>query len=525
MILAVWEGGMSFHGGALGVAVAIVWFCRRNAIPLLGFADRVAVCVPIGLGLGRIANFINGELWGRQAPDWLPWAMIFPNGGPVPRHPSQLYEALLEGVVLFVVMFALSRQETAAGTVRLADRSVPGGLWHRADHRRVLPRARRVPGLPDRWRDDGPVAVHPDAGRRAVADPAHAVMERLDRFMARANAAYYATHDPFRDFTTSPEISQVFGEILGLWAAVTWELIGRPDPVLLVEAGPGRGTLMADALRAIGRCCPGFRGGAAAASDRDVAQAAGGAGGTAAGRRRGTMVWTRCRSSRCCCWRTSSSTRCRSGSSSGVAGDGWSGSWRMDVSWNVPARSPPPNPLPQGEGENSGQNSPPPLAGGGGAEGAVGNTVYELNEPALAIASSLGNRLSARPGAALFLDYGPEHSAPGDSLQALREGQPAFPLANPGTADLTAHVDFAAFAAAARDAGAAAHGPIPQGLFLTRLGLFQRTDRLARTRPPAHASAMIEAARRLAEPNRMGRLFKALALCGPGCPTPPGFEA
>jgi phosphatidylglycerol---prolipoprotein diacylglyceryl transferase len=112
IILAVWEGGMSFHGGALGVAVAIVWFCRHNAIPLLGFADRVAVGVPIGLGLGRIANFVNGELWGRAAPDWLPWAMIFPNGGPMPRHPSQLYEALLEGVVLFLVMLALSRQET-----------------------------------------------------------------------------------------------------------------------------------------------------------------------------------------------------------------------------------------------------------------------------------------------------------------------------------------------------------------------------------------------------------------------------
>src|SRR5215472_13524535 len=83
-------------------------------------------------------------------------------------------------------------------------------------------------------------------------------MERLDRFMARANAAYYATHDPFRDFTTSPEISQVFGEILGLWAAVTWDLIGRPDPVLLVEAGPGRGTLMADALRAVRTVAPAF---------------------------------------------------------------------------------------------------------------------------------------------------------------------------------------------------------------------------------------------------------------------------
>jgi phosphatidylglycerol:prolipoprotein diacylglycerol transferase len=111
MILAVWEGGMSFHGGVIGVAVAIIWFCRRNRIPLLGFADRVTVCVPIGLCLGRIANFINGELWGRPAPDWLPWAMIFPNGGPIPRHPSQLYESLLEGVVLFIVLFLLSRQE------------------------------------------------------------------------------------------------------------------------------------------------------------------------------------------------------------------------------------------------------------------------------------------------------------------------------------------------------------------------------------------------------------------------------
>ena len=109
MILAVWEGGMSFHGGALGMAIAIVWFCRRNAIPLLGFADRVAVCVPIGLGLGRVANFINGELWGRPAPDWLPWAMIFPAVGPEPRHPSQLYQALLEGLVLFLALLALSR--------------------------------------------------------------------------------------------------------------------------------------------------------------------------------------------------------------------------------------------------------------------------------------------------------------------------------------------------------------------------------------------------------------------------------
>ena len=109
-IVEVWTGGMSFHGGMLGVALVIVLFCRRHAIPILGFADRIAVAVPIGLGLGRIANFINGELWGRPAPLWLPWAMIFPTGGPIPRHPSEIYEALMEGLILFIVMFTLSRR-------------------------------------------------------------------------------------------------------------------------------------------------------------------------------------------------------------------------------------------------------------------------------------------------------------------------------------------------------------------------------------------------------------------------------
>ena len=110
-ILEVWTGGMSFHGGMLGVAIAIILFCRQQRIPILGFADRIAIAAPIGLGLGRIANFINGELWGREAPDWLPWAMIFPTGGPNPRHPSQLYQALMEGLVLFTVMLILSRHE------------------------------------------------------------------------------------------------------------------------------------------------------------------------------------------------------------------------------------------------------------------------------------------------------------------------------------------------------------------------------------------------------------------------------
>jgi len=112
-IVAVWQGGMSFHGGAIGVAVAIAWFCRRQKIDMLAFADRIAVCVPIGLGLGRIANFINGELWGRPAPKWLPFAMIFPKAvPPVPRYPSEIIEALLEGLILFVVLYSLSRRES-----------------------------------------------------------------------------------------------------------------------------------------------------------------------------------------------------------------------------------------------------------------------------------------------------------------------------------------------------------------------------------------------------------------------------
>lgn len=111
MIFALWRGGMSFHGGLLGVAAAITLFARAQRLPLLGFADRIAVCAPIGLALGRIANFINGELWGRPAPPSLPWAMIFPAAGPLPRHPSEIYEALLEGVLLLGIMVLLYRRE------------------------------------------------------------------------------------------------------------------------------------------------------------------------------------------------------------------------------------------------------------------------------------------------------------------------------------------------------------------------------------------------------------------------------
>ncbi|MEJ0015536.1 MAG: SAM-dependent methyltransferase [Acetobacteraceae bacterium] len=333
-------------------------------------------------------------------------------------------------------------------------------------------------------------------------------MERLDHFMARANAAYYATHDPFRDFTTAPEISQAFGEVLGLWAAVTWDLMGRPDPVLLAEAGPGRGTLMADALRAIGRAAPAF----AAALRLHLIEASPRLRAEQAARLPASATWH-----------------------DGLAtlpdgpllllanefldalpirqfvrrGRRWAERFVADGRFvECPCAAP-----------------PAALARvAAGCEATDDAAVFELGEAALALAARLADRFATHPGAALFLDYGPERSAAGDSLQALRDGAPCDPLAGPGTADLTAHVDFAGLAAAARKAGAAAHGPLPQGVFLTRLGLFQRTDRLARTQPPQRALALVEAARRLVEPDRMGRLFKALAVSSPAMPAPPGFE-
>ncbi|EXS70456.1 MULTISPECIES: prolipoprotein diacylglyceryl transferase [unclassified Sphingobium] len=106
-VLRLWAGGMSFHGGALGVAIAIFLFARRHRLDWLRIIDYVAMSAPIGLFLGRLANFVNGELWGR--PTTLPWGIVFPGAGPLPRHPSQLYEAMLEGPLLFAMLWCLFR--------------------------------------------------------------------------------------------------------------------------------------------------------------------------------------------------------------------------------------------------------------------------------------------------------------------------------------------------------------------------------------------------------------------------------
>ncbi len=352
------------------------------------------------------------------------------------------------------------------------------------------------------------------------------MIERLDLFMARANGAYYATHDPFADFTTSPEITQVFGELLGLWAAVAWAIVGRPRRVLLVEAGPGRGTLMADSLRAVARAAPEF---GAALSVHFI----------------------------------ETSPRLRALQAERVPGAVW-----HDALATLPEE---PllllaneflDALPIRQFVRRGQNwaeryvmadragsaaaaekrsvesdeaasryrwyerelpTAPPcrLAAG---EGGTGRPIFvESCEPACNFVADLSARLVRQPGAALFLDYGSAHVKAGGSLQAIANGRPADPLSPPGAADLTAHVDFAALAAVVRDTGAIVHGPIPQGLFLARLGLFQRTGRLAEGQPPMRAAALVDAARRLAEPHRMGRLFKAMAISSPGAAVLPGF--
>ena len=105
-LFRLWEGGMSFHGGMAGTIIAVVLFCMRRRVPILSLLDVAAASVPLALFLGRLANFINGELWGR--PTDVPWAMVFPNGGLEPRHPSQLYEAALEGLLLFVLLRLLT---------------------------------------------------------------------------------------------------------------------------------------------------------------------------------------------------------------------------------------------------------------------------------------------------------------------------------------------------------------------------------------------------------------------------------
>jgi SAM-dependent MidA family methyltransferase len=335
-----------------------------------------------------------------------------------------------------------------------------------------------------------------------------------ERYMALAlghpRHGYYMTRHPFGadgDFTTAPEISQMFGELLGLWAAETWSAMGRPRPLRLVELGPGRGTLMADALRAA-RVLPGFR-------DAVTVH----------------LVET--------------SPALREAQALTLADSG------VEPAWHARVDELPPGPaivvaneffdaLPirqfvraedgwrervvglGPDGELAFGLAPDPdsrLA----VPGRAGD-ILEVGEAGLALVRDLATRLVREGGAALVVDYGHLRSGTGDTLQALRRHAFADPLAEPGEADLTAHVDFAALGRAAAKAGATVHGPATQGDFLLALGIEARAERLARGVVP-NTGGVKAALRRLtgSGPGEMGALFKVLAFSDPRIASLPGL--
>jgi NADH dehydrogenase [ubiquinone] 1 alpha subcomplex assembly factor 7 len=320
-------------------------------------------------------------------------------------------------------------------------------------------------------------------------------MERLDCFMARANAAYYARPDPLGGFTTSPEISQVFGEVLGAWSVVAWQAMGARADTVLVELGPGRGTLMTDVQRVLRRAAPSFGANVHLVEMSPSLRA-----------RQAEVVTD-------ATWHDKLETaperpmvllanefldalpirQCVR------RADGWVERYVADGAIaEIPCPAPP-------------------------TVDAADGGIVEWSDAARDLMREVAARVAVNGGVALFIDYGSERSAPGDSLQALRGGQAVDPLADPGTADLTAHVDFEALAGVARLAGAVVQGPVSQGVFLARLGLFERSRALSRGKPPHRVGALMEAAQRLAEPHLMGRLFKVMAICHPSLPQLPGF--
>lgn len=331
--------------------------------------------------------------------------------------------------------------------------------------------------------------------------------------LAHPEHGYYTSRDPLGaagDFVTAPEISQLFGELLGLALAQHWLEAGRPEPAILVELGPGRGTLLADALRAT-RAVPGF----AAALELHLVEAS-----PVLRARQDERLGAHAPR-----WHASLGTVPETAPLLLLANEFFdvlplrqfvrrAGRWHerlvaLDAAGGLAfALASLPTPLPLAEGE-------------GAPEGAV----LEVAPAREALAQEIGRRVAGGGGLALVVDYGEAGGGLADTFQAVRDHRPADPLEAPGEADLTAHVDFAALARAARIGGAAAYGPVEQAAFLARLGLDLRLERLLRSATPDQAAALEAGARRLTAPEEMGRLFKVLAIAAPGAPVPPGFEA
>lgn len=321
------------------------------------------------------------------------------------------------------------------------------------------------------------------------------------QFMAAANAHYYATRDPLGaggDFITAPEISQIFGELIGLWLADLWDRAGRPA-VHYVELGPGRGTLAADALRAMAKAgltpsvhfvetSPALR----AAQAQAVPNAQ---------------------------WHDDVTTLPDDAALLIVANEFFDAlpiyqlvrradAWHerliacQDTIFLPIAGKPVPDEIvPEALRE------------------APAGSVIESSPASVAVVRALAKKLAAQGGAALIVDYGYDGPALGETLQAVKAHGFANPFDAPGEHDLTAHVDFATLAGMAELSGAEVHGPVAQGDFLGLLGIAERTAMLARAHPD-RGGELAEAHRRLTHPTEMGALFRAMALTGKGWPQP-----
>jgi NADH dehydrogenase [ubiquinone] 1 alpha subcomplex assembly factor 7 len=353
--------------------------------------------------------------------------------------------------------------------------------------------------------------------RRIVESGPMPVSQFMELGLSHPDHGYYMTRDPFGragDFVTAPEISQIFGELIGLWAAEVWRLMGKPETLSLIELGPGRGTLMRDALRAA-KAVPDFH----KALQVDLVET------SPILERHQRATLTDCGAA----IKWHQSLRDVSAAPAIIIAneffdalpvhqavkmpDGWHErvvrlSDSRELAFGLAAE-----PL-----SNVEQMLPAVV------RGAPCGAIYEWRADDIGL--DLGRR-AARGGAALVIDYGHAESGPGDTLQAVRGHQYCDPLAAPGATDLTAHVDFAALARSARRAGARAHGPIEQGAFLRHLGIDTRAAMLKRAATPDQARAVDAAVARLTDRSNtgMGAMFKAIAFSHPHLDALPGFDS
>lgn len=329
--------------------------------------------------------------------------------------------------------------------------------------------------------------------------------------LGHAQHGYYTTRDAIGrtgDFITAPEISQMFGELIGLWCADLWQRSGG-GPLTLVEFGPGNGTGMSDAVRALADI-PGCAGQLAVHMVE-------------------TSPLLRQRQRRALpgievTWHETMDSL-PAGPMFYLANEFYDALpthqyWRQDNGWHerlIDCHGPD-----QGLRFINGPPTQPPIAETVLTPASAGDIV-ECSPDRTAHAAALAQRIAAQGGAALIIDYGPASPAIGDSLQAVRDHAPTDPLAEPGLADLTTHVDFTGLATAARAAGARIAGPVTQRAFLRALGIELRAATLLAKAPPAQRDPIATALDRLIAPDQMGTLFKVLAIAHPDMPAPAGF--